>query len=227
MKKMTAQELAAYFDYADLHACTSTEQMQKHCALCVEYGFKMVAVNSYWVKACKEFVKDSPVHVGGSTGFPLGLFTLETKLAEARNAIADGTDEIDYVINLSKLKDGDWAYIEEEMRQIVSLCREHNLISKAIIEICYLTEEEIIHMCQIANRVKPSFLKTSTGMAAGGATIEAVRLMRHHLDDGIQVKASGGIRDLDTALAMIEAGATRLGSSSCVAIMEAYKETLA
>ncbi|MCL2588837.1 MAG: deoxyribose-phosphate aldolase, partial [Oscillospiraceae bacterium] len=208
---------------ANLHPCTTTEQMEAHCALGVAYGLKLIAVNSYWVKACKAFVKGSATQVGGSAGFPLGLDTMETKVVETANALKDGADEIDYVINLSALKDRNWAYVEEEMRQIVGLCKERGLISKAIIETCYLDEAEIIKMCEIANRVKPSFLKTSTGLGPGGATVEAVRLMRDHLDDEVQVKASGGVGNLEICLAMIEAGATRIGSSSCVAIMDAYK----
>lgn len=163
------------------------------------------------------------------SGFPLGQTTIEDKVFETKQAIADGADEIDYVVNLVKLKSGDLAYVEDEMRQIVAVCREHGKISKVIFENCYLTDDEKRTLCEIALKVKPDFIKTSTGFGtpapgvAVGATVEDVRLMKSMVGDAIKVKAAGGVRTLEDALAMIEAGAERIGTSAGVTIVEELK----
>ena len=185
----------------------------------------MVAINSSPVKWCAEFLKDSKVHVGAAISFPLGQTTLEVKVAETKKAIEDGADEIDYVINIGELKSGNWDYIEEEMKQIVDICNENNKISKVIFENCYLEKEEIVKLAEIAKKVKPTFVKTSTGFGTSGATVEDVKLMKEHVGDDVQVKAAGGIRDWATCAAMIDAGATRIGTSSGKKILEGYDET--
>ena len=182
----------------------------------------MVAINPAPVKLCKTFLAGSQVHVGAAIAFPLGQTTLEDKLSETRNAIKNGADEIDYVVNLTKLKAGDTAYIESEMARITDICREFSVVSKVIFENCYLTDDEKRKVAEIAKEVKPDFIKTSTGFGTGGATVEDVKLMKSVVGDEVKVKAAGGIRDLKTALAMIEAGAERLGTSAGVAIVEEY-----
>jgi deoxyribose-phosphate aldolase len=185
----------------------------------------MVAINSYPVAMCREFLKDSKVHVGAAIGFPLGQTTIETKVFEVQDAIKNGADEIDYVINLGKLKDGDSEYIRQEMKAIVNASREGGIFSKVILENCYLTDAEKVTVCEIAKEVKPDFVKTSTGFGTGGATVEDVALMKKVVGDEVKVKAAGGIRDLETALKMVEAGAERLGTSSGIKIIEEYKKT--
>lgn len=221
---LTPQQLANYFDHTNLKPYASTEDFKILCADADRYGFKMVAINSVPVKLCAELLKDSPVHVGAAISFPLGQTTIETKVFETQNAIANGADEIDYVINIGELKNGNLSYIEEEMRRIVTVCREANVLSKVIFENCYLTKDEIRQLCEIAVRVKPDFIKTSTGFGTGGATVEDVRLMKECVGDAVKVKAAGGIRDLETCLAMIEAGAERIGSSSSIQIVETYQK---
>lgn len=162
------------------------------------------------------------MHVGAAISFPLGQTTIETKVAETKQAIQDGADEIDYVINIGELKSGNLAYIEEEMMQIVSVCKENNVLSKVILETCYLTKDEIIEVCKIAKKVKPNFVKTSTGFGTNGATVENVKLMKETVGDDVEVKAAGGIRDYETCKAMIEAGATRIGTSSSFKILEGF-----
>ena len=182
----------------------------------------MVAINSTQTKLCKELLKGTDIHVGAAISFPLGQTTIETKVFETKDAIANGADEIDYVINITELKEKNYDYIKEEMTQIVDVCRKHNVISKVIFENCYLTDEEKIKLCEIALEVKPDFIKTSTGFGTGGATVEDVKLMKSIVKDTVKVKAAGGIRDLDTCLKMIEAGAERIGTSSAIKITEAY-----
>ena len=189
----------------------------------------MVAINSAPVKFCREVLKNSAVHVGAAIGFPLGQTTVEDKVFETRQAIAEGADEIDYVVNLVKLKSGDLAFVEDEMRRIVEVCNEHGKISKVIFENCYLTDDEKKTLCEIALKVRPNFIKTSTGFGtpekgiAVGATVADVRLMKSMVGDAVKVKAAGGVRTLADALAMIEAGAERIGTSAGVKIVEELK----
>ena len=224
---LTPAQLAKYFDQTLLKAYVSEADFEAFCKQSDAYGFAMVAINSAPVKFCKSILKDSAVHVGAAIGFPLGQTTIEDKVFETKQAIADGADEIDYVVNLVKLKSGDLAYVEDEMRQIVAVC--HGKISKVIFENCYLTDDEKRTLCKIALKVKPDFIKTSTGFGtpapgvAVGATVEDVRLMKGMVGDAIKVKAAGGVRTLADALAMIEAGAERIGTSAGVTIVEELK----
>lgn len=226
MNKLSVAELAAYFDHTQLKAYATVEDFQKLCDESMHYGFKMVAINSVPVKLCKALLDGSPVHVGAAIGFPLGQTTIRCKVYETEQAIADGADEIDYVINVGEVKNGNFAYVEQEMKEIVAVCREHQVISKVIFENCYLTKDEIRQVAEIAKRVKPDFVKTSTGFGTGGATLEDVQLMKSVVGDDVKVKAAGGIRDLETCLAIIEAGAERIGSTSGIEIVEAYKKQL-
>lgn len=225
----TPERLAKYFDQTLLKAYASEEDFRSFCEESARYHFKMVAINSAPVKKCKAFLKDSDVLVGAAIGFPLGQTTIEDKVYETERAIAEGADEIDYVINIGELKSGNLEYIEDEMRQIVAVCRKNNKTIKVIFENCYLTDEEKKTLCKIALKVKPDFIKTSTGFGtpapgvAVGATVEDVRLMKSMVGDAIKVKAAGGVRTLEDALAMIEAGAERIGTSAGVKIVEELK----
>lgn len=227
---LTPEQLAKYFDQTLLKPFVTEERLREFCEESDRYGFAMVAINSAPVKLCKEVLKNSEVHVGAAIGFPLGQTTIETKEFETRQAIAEGADEIDYVVNLVKLKSGDLDYIEDEMRRIVKICNEHNKISKVIFENCYLTDDEKKTLCEIALKVRPTFIKTSTGFGtpsegvAVGATIHDVRLMKSIVGDAVKVKAAGGVRTLDEALEMIEAGAERIGTSAGVTIVEELKK---
>ncbi|MBT2732253.1 deoxyribose-phosphate aldolase [Carnobacterium sp. ISL-102] len=221
--QLSVAELANMVDHTLLKADAKKAAFEKVCQEADDYGFKMVAINSAPVAFCKELLKESPVHVGAAIGFPLGQTTIATKVFEATDAIKNGADEIDYVINIGELKNGNLAYIEQEMTGIVSVCQANNILSKVILENCYLTDEEKIAVCEIAKRVKPNFVKTSTGFGTGGATIEDVRLMKETVGANVKVKAAGGIRDFATAKAMVEAGAERLGTSSGIQIINEYK----
>jgi len=221
--QLSVAELANMVDHTLLKADAKKAAFEKVCQEADDYGFKMVAINSAPVAFCKELLKESPVHIGAAIGFPLGQTTIATKVFEATEAIKNGADEIDYVINIAELKEGNSAYIEQEMTEIVSVCQANNVLSKAILENCYLTDDEKITVCEIAKRVKPNFVKTSTGFGTGGATIEDVRLMKETVGADVKVKAAGGIRDFATAKAMVEAGAERLGTSAGIQIINEYK----
>lgn len=219
---MTKEQLVKLFDHTCLYAYATEAHMKKLCDEARAYNFAMVAVNSVQVKLCKKFLKDTDVHVGAAIGFPLGQTTIASKVFETVDAIQNGADEIDYVINITELKDGNYDYIREEMRQIVAECRKANVISKVIFENCYLTQEEKEILCKIALEVKPDFIKTSTGFGTGGATLDDVKLMKSIVGDAVKVKATGGVRDLETCMAMVEAGAERIGTSAAVKITEEF-----
>ena len=219
-------KFSKYFDHTCLKPYATREDMAKLCEEAKKYDFMMVAINSTQTKLCKELLKGTDIHVGAAISFPLGQTTIETKVFETKDAIANGADEIDYVINIGELKNGNYAYIEDEMEQIVKLCRDNNVLIKVIFENCYLEKDEIVKVAEIAKKVKPDFIKTSTGFGPSGATVEDVKLMKETVGDEVKVKAAGGIRDLETCLAMIEAGAERIGCSKSIEITEAYKKQL-
>ncbi len=219
---ISAKELAAMFDHTNLKAFASEQDFELLCREASENHFAMVAINSSPVALCKRLLEGSGVHVGAAISFPLGQTTVETKVFETENAIQNGADEIDYVLNVGELKQGNLDYIRREMESIVAVCRKNRVICKVIFENCYLTRDEIRSAAQIAREVGPDFIKTSTGFGTGGATVEDVRLMKETVGDKVRVKAAGGIRDLDTCLAMIEAGAERIGTSSSLKILEEY-----
>ncbi|HIX68469.1 MAG TPA: deoxyribose-phosphate aldolase [Candidatus Anaerostipes excrementavium] len=220
---VSEKELAGMIDHTNLKAFADDAAFQKLCDEARNYQFKMVAINPAQTVRCKEKLKGCPVHVGAAIGFPLGQTTLECKIFETKDAIEKGADEIDYVINVAELKNKNYDYIRKEMEEIVGICKEAGVISKVIFENCYLTDEEKRKVAEIAKEVRPDFIKTSTGFGTGGATAEDVKLMKSVVGDDVKVKAAGGIRDLETALAMIEAGAERLGTSAGVEIIEEYR----
>lgn len=219
---VTVEQLANMIDHTNLKAFADDAAFEKLCDEAKKYNFKMVAINPTQTVRCKKKLEGSPVHVGAAIGFPLGQTTLECKIFETKDAIEKGADEIDYVINVAELKNKNYDYIKKEMEEIVKICREAGKTSKVIFENCYLTDDEKRKVAEIAKEVKPDFIKTSTGFGTGGATVEDVKLMKSVVGDEVKVKAAGGIRDLKTALAMIEAGAERLGTSAGVAIVEEY-----
>lgn len=223
---ITKQQLAGFFDHTLLKAYVTNEDFKKLCEESAQYGFKMVAVNSSATKICKDYLKDTQVHVGAAISFPLGQTSIATKVFETGDAIRNGADEIDYVINIVELKNKNYDYIQTEMEKIVSVCRQHRVICKVIFENCYLTRDEIQKLCEIALKVRPDFVKTSTGFGTGGATVEDVAFMKSIVGDAVKVKAAGGIRDLDTCLAMIDAGAERIGTSSSIKILEEYEKRM-
>ena len=222
--KLTKESLAKLFDHTFLKAYATSDDLKLLCEQAKSMNTAMVAINTAWTAFCKKELEGTEVHVGAAIGFPLGQCGLETKLFECNYAIEQGADEIDYVIDVGQAKMHNWAYIREEMEKMTAICKEKNILIKVIFENCYLEKEEIQKLSEIAKEVKPDFIKTSTGFGTGGATVEDVKLMKDTVQDAVQVKAAGGIRDWKTCKAMIDAGATRIGTSSSIQILKEFEE---
>lgn len=223
---LSVEQLAGMIDHTFLKPFGTAENIEKLCAEAREYNFAMVAINPAEVTTCVKLLEGSKVRTGAAIGFPLGQTTTECKAFETRDAIEKGATEIDTVINVRALQKGQLDIVKKEIEDMVSICKPAGVICKVILETCYLTDAEKETVCRIAKEAGVDFVKTSTGFGTAGATVEDVALMRRVVGPEIGVKAAGGIRDLDTALAMIKAGATRIGTSSGVSIVEAYKASL-
>ena len=213
--------IAKYIDHTVLKATTTSKEVEKLCLEAKEYGFYSVCVNGCFVKECKELLKDSDVKIAAVVGFPLGAMTKTAKVFEAREAIANGANEIDMVINVGKLLEGDSKYVEDEIREIKEAIGKNVL--KVIIETCYLNEEQKMLACELSLKANADFVKTSTGFGTAGATFEDVILMKKMVGDNAGVKASGGVKSYETAEKYIELGATRLGTSSGIDIIKGAK----
>lgn len=214
----TKTSLAKTIDHTLLKAVGTEAQVRELCAEARALGFASVCVNPVWVPLCARELAGSGVLVCTVIGFPLGANCPETKAAEARLAVSQGAAEVDMVMNLGAAKAGDWDRVEADIRTVVQAAGE--ALVKVILETCYLTDDEKIRACQAAERAGARFVKTSTGFGTGGATVEDIRLMRRTVGDRLQVKASGGVRTCRDALAMLEAGADRIGASSGLAIVQ-------
>lgn len=201
-----------YIDHTQLKPDATEEKIIALCKEAAEYDFASVCVNPCWIPLCREQLKGTDVKTCTVVGFPLGAMSTKAKVFETKDAIEAGAEEIDMVINVGKLKDGDDAYVTEEIRQIKEACGD--LILKVIIEACLLSDEEKVRACKDAEKAGADFVKTSTGFSTGGATVEDVKLMRASVSEAVKVKAAGGIRDKETFEKMIEAGAERIGTSS-------------
>lgn len=211
-------KLNKLIDHTLLKPEATKTQIEKLCSEAKEYDFKSVCVNPHYVKYAKELLKESDVLVCTVIGFPLGQNTTAIKVAETKDAIQNGADEIDMVINIGALKSKDEDYVLNEIKEIRNACKDKTL--KVIFETCLLTDEEKITACKLSKEAGADFVKTSTGFSTHGATVEDVKLMRETVGEDMGVKASGGIRDRETALKMVEAGATRLGVSAGVEIVK-------
>ena len=210
--------LNKYIDHTILKATASSSDVQKLCEEAIEHEFYSVCVNGCYVADAKQLLQGTDVKVAAVVGFPLGAMTTAAKVFEAKEAIENGASEIDMVINVAKLKDGEFEYIENEIRQIKEAIGDNVL--KVIIETCYLTDEEKVKACELSLVAKADFVKTSTGFGTGGATYEDVKLMKSVVGENAKVKASGGVRDKETAQKYVDLGAERLGTSSGIEIVK-------
>lgn len=211
-------QINKFIDHTLLKAFATSDEIRKLCEEAKKYNFKSVCVNPVHVSLAKECLEGSDVLVCTVIGFPLGANTKEIKAFETIDAIKNGADEIDMVINIGKAKEHDYTYIEDEIKMVVAASTGKT--TKVIIETCYLNDDEKMNCCLAAKKAKATFVKTSTGFGTGGATANDIRLMRETVGPDMGVKASGGIRNLDDLELMVENGATRIGASSGVAIME-------
>lgn len=199
-------------DHTILKADTTQDSVKRICEEAMEYDFASVCINPTWVSYCADLLKDSDVKVCTVIGFPLGANTTATKVFEAQDAIKNGADEIDMVINIGALKDGNEEFVYEDIKAVVDACQGH--IVKVIIETCLLTEEEKVKACLAVKKAKAAFVKTSTGFSTAGATPKDVKLMKDTVGEDVQVKAAGGVRNFDDMIKVVEAGATRIGTSA-------------
>ena len=210
--------LNKYIDHTILKATASSADVQKLCEEAIEHEFYSVCVNGCYVADAKHLLQGTDVKIAAVVGFPLGAMTTAAKVFEAKEAVENGASEIDMVINVAKLKDGEFKYVENEIRQIKEAIGDNVL--KVIIETCYLTDEEKVKACELSLAAKADFVKTSTGFGTDGATYEDVKLMKSVVGDNAKVKASGGVRDKETAQKYIDLGAERLGTSSGIDIVK-------
>lgn len=206
-----------FIDHTALKADTTQAVITKLCDEAKEYHFASVCVNPTWVNYCAEYLKDTDVKVCTVIGFPLGANMPEVKAFEAKNAIEHGADEVDMVINIGALKDGNHELVYNDIKAVVDASGDHCV--KVIIETCLLTDEEKVAVCELAKKAKATFVKTSTGFSTGGATPQDVALMKKTVGDELEVKASGGVRNYNDMMAVIQAGATRIGTSAGVKLM--------
>lgn len=211
--------IAKLIDHTVLKPQTTRKQVETLCREAAHYGFASVCVNPCWVSLCAELLRDSGVAVCTVIGFPLGANTSAVKAFEAAEAIRQGAAEVDMVLNISALKDGDYELVREDIGAVVAAAEGKALV-KVILETCLLTEEEKRVACRLCKEMGADFVKTSTGFSTGGATVEDIALMRAAVGEELGVKASGGIRNYAVAKAMVEAGASRIGASAGVQIVE-------
>jgi len=214
--------ISKYIDHTILKPDTDKEAIIKVCDEAKEYGFYSVCVNPYYVSLVKEQLENSDVKVTSVIGFPLGASVSKVKAYEASVAVEDGANEIDMVINIAALKNKDYNYVLDDIKSVVDAIKGKAIL-KVIIENCLLTEEEKIKACELSKEAGADFVKTSTGFSSGGAKYEDVKLMREVVGAELGVKASGGVRTTEDAKMMIEAGATRIGASSSIAIVTGEK----
>lgn len=215
------QNLSKYIDHTLLKADSKSEDIKKLCQEAKEYNFFSVCINSCFIKDAKKYLEDSDVKVCTVVGFPLGASNSQTKAFEAKTAIEDGADEIDMVINIGLLKSKEYNSVKEDIETVFKAC--NGTLLKVIFETALLTEEELRKVSLICKEIGVDFIKTSTGFSTRGASLEDVKIMKECVGDEVKIKASGGIRDYETAIKMIEAGANRLGVSAGVAIVTGQK----
>jgi deoxyribose-phosphate aldolase len=215
---MTPEEIAGMIDHTLLSAVSSEAEIIRICGEAKQYGFATVCVNPYWVSIASRELAGSKVGLTTVIGFPLGANRTEIKAAEAMDAISAGATEIDMVLNVGALKSGHMDAVKRDIEEVVKVCKGRASV-KVIIETCYLTDEEKKQAALLSKEAGADFVKTSTGFGTGGATVEDIALIRHVIGPDMGIKASGGVRDLDIASKLIQAGATRLGASSSIAIV--------
>lgn len=214
------QRLARAIDHTLLKPDATAAMIEKLCEEALLYGFATVCVNPFYVELASAILRDSPVKVCTVIGFPLGASTTRIKVLEASNAIVNGAKELDIVLSIGSLVAGDYKAVVEDLSTVVSVAAAKKVVSKVIIETCLLNYNQKISACAAVNEVGANFIKTSTGFSTGGATLEDVKLLRANVGRNTLVKASGGIRDAEFALALLDAGAERIGTSNGVKMME-------
>lgn len=220
------QDIAKMIDHSLLNPTLTDKELEAGCELAVRYDVASVCIMPYYLKRCAEILKGSSVKPSTTIGFPHGGHTTSVKVAEAAGAIADGGEELDMVVNISKVLSGDWEYVRKDIKAVIDLAHAEGRKVKVIFENCYLKDEHKVKLCEICGELGADWVKTSTGYGTGGATLEDLKLMIKHVPPGVQVKAAGGIRDLDALLRVRELGVTRVGASRTADILDECKRRL-
>jgi len=222
----TYEQIAKMIDHSLLNPVMTDEQLEEGCQVALDYNVASVCIKPYYLKRCAEVLAGSTVKSSTTIGFPHGGHTTAIKVAEAEQALDDGGQELDMVVNIGKVLSGDWDFVRADIKAVVDLAHARGQIVKVIFENYYLEDDHKIRLCEICGEVGADFVKTSTGYADGGATIEDLELMRKHSPPHVQVKAAGGVRSLDKLLEVRSLGVTRVGASRTVGILEECKRRL-
>jgi deoxyribose-phosphate aldolase len=216
----TYRDIAKMIDHSLLNPTLTVDDLERGIRLALDYDVASVCIMPFYLKRCAEALRGSHVKAGTTIGFPHGGHTTAIKLAEARQALADGCQELDMVVNISRVLSGDWGYVQEDLQCVIDAAHAAGQKVKVIFENCYLNQHQKIRLCEICGELRADWVKTSTGYGTGGATLEDLALMRRHSPDYVQVKAAGGVRDLDTLLEVRALGVTRVGATRTAAMLD-------
>jgi deoxyribose-phosphate aldolase len=222
----TYEDVAKMIDHSLLNPTLTDKELDEGCQLALKYNVASVCIMPFYLKRCAEILQGSTVKAGTTIGFPHGGHTTAVKVAEAKQALDDGGEELDMVVNISKVLSGDWKYVRKDIKAVIDITHDRGQKVKVILENCYLNDDQKIKLCEIFSEVNADWVKTSTGYGTGGATIEDLKLMRKHSPDHVQVKAAGGVRDLDKLLEVRALGVTRCGASQTAKILDEAKRRL-
>ena len=222
----TYEQIAKMIDHSLLNQVLTDEELESGCRVALDYNVASVCIKPYYLRRCTELLAGSTVAPSTVIGFPHGGNTTAVKLAEAERALQDGGKELDYVVNIGKVLSGDWDFVRRDVQAVVDCTHQGGARVKVIFENCFLEDEHKIRLCQICGELGADWVKTSTGYGSGGATIEDLKLMREHSPPQVQVKAAGGVRDLDKLLEVRRIGVTRVGATATVAMLEECKKRL-
>lgn len=222
----TFREIAKMIDHSLLNPTLISDQLEQGIQIALKYDVASVCILPYYLKRCAERLKGSNVKASTTVGFPHGSHATAIKVAEAKQALNDGGEELDFVVNISQVVSNNWHYVEADIKAVIEVTHDRGQKVKVIFENCYLLDAQKIRLCEICGELKADWVKTSTGYAKGGATMEDVRLMRKYSPRDVQVKAAGGVRDLEALLGFRELGASRIGLSRTVEILEECKQRL-
>lgn len=223
----TYDDIAQMIDHSLLNPTLTVAELDAGCQLAVQYGVASVCIMPYHVRRCAELLHGSGVKASTTIGFPHGGHSTSIKRAEALQALDDGAEELDMVVNISQVRSGNWDYVRADIAAVIEPAHAAGQKVKVIFENCYLNDEQKIHLCEICSDLNADWVKTSTGYGTGGATMEDLALMRRHCPEHVQVKAAGGVRDLDTLLQVRELGVTRVGASRTADILDECRRRLA
>lgn len=223
----TYQDIAKMIDHSLLNPTLTVEQLEQGCRLAVEYDVASVCIMPYYLKPCAELLRGSTVQASTTIGFPHGGHTTDIKRAEAERALTDGGQELDMVVNISQVLSGNWDYVQRDIQAVVEVAHAAGQKVKVIFENCYLSDEQKIRLCNICSDLSADWVKTSTGYGTGGATMDDLRLMVDNTPNHVQVKAAGGVRDLDKFLEVRALGVTRIGASRTQEMLDECRRRLA